>query len=107
MVERIGCRARHAINGRTGLELIAEEIPDLVLLDLMMPDMNGPRFLQELRKTHRTLPVVIVTGHSDSDLMTQAAQFGPLMLLSKPVERVQLEQVVRMAQGTSRKEMLP
>ena len=56
------------------------------LLDLLMPEMNGPQFLEELRKIHPDLPVVIVTGDPDGELMKAAALYAPVMLLAKPVE---------------------
>jgi len=99
MAEQFGCRTRQALSGTVGLELIAEEAPDLILLDLMMPDMNGPRFLQELRKTHRTLPVAIVTGHPDGALMKEAMLHGPLLLVPKPIDRELLERTVRAVVG--------
>jgi excisionase family DNA binding protein len=99
MVERLGCRTRQASNGAKGLELVAQDVPDLILLDLVMPDMSGPEFLEELRKTHPALPVVIVTGYPDSDLMKQATLYAPVMLLSKPVEAELLERTVRMVAG--------
>ena len=62
MLQRFGCRARYATRGQEGLDLVREEAPDLILLDLQMPGMNGPRFLEELRKTHSDMPVGIVNG---------------------------------------------
>ncbi len=99
MAERFGCRTRQAFSAEVALELIAEEAPDLVLLDLKLPDMNGPSFLVELRKKYRALPVAIVTGYPDGELVTQALKSGPLLVLPKPVEPDQLEQVVRMARS--------
>lgn len=98
-MERFDCRVRHANDGAAGLRAVREDTPDLVLLDLVMPGMNGPQFLEELRKTHPSLPVVIVTGFPDSDLVEEATQFAPLMLLAKPVEPALLERTVRMAVG--------
>ncbi len=98
-IEQLGCRALQATNGVNGLELVAQQAPDLILLDLQMPEMNGPQFLEELRKTHPDLPVVIVTGYPDSELMARATQFGPLMLLAKPIDQDQLESTVRIVMG--------
>ncbi len=64
-----------------------------------MPNMNGVQFLHELRKAHPTLPVIIVTGYPDSELMKQAAYCAPVMLLPKPVERELLERTVRTVVG--------
>jgi len=94
-VERFGCRARQATDGQTGLELVARETPDIILLELKMPHMNGPQFLAKLRDTHPYLPVVIVTGYPESDLMLEATKYAPVMLLSKPIEQEPLERTIR------------
>ena len=83
----------------TGLELVAKEVPDLILLDLVMPEMHGIQFLQLLREAHPELPVVIVTGYPDSELMKQASQYAPVMLLVKPVDAALLERTVRSVLG--------
>jgi excisionase family DNA binding protein len=96
---RFGFQTRTATRGADGLELIAHQTPDLVLLDLQMPDMNGPQFLEKLRATHPDLPVVIVTGYPDGDLMQKASRHAPLLLLAKPIEQEPLERTVRTAIG--------
>jgi excisionase family DNA binding protein len=97
IVEQFGYRVRQALSGSKGLELVAEDAPDLILLDLMMPGMTGPKFLQKLRVTHPDLLVVIVTAYEDSDLVHDAKQFAPLMVLSKPVNQELLERTMRVA----------
>jgi response regulator RpfG family c-di-GMP phosphodiesterase len=99
LLTRFGCRVRQATGGKEGLERVAQEAPDIILLDLAMPDMNGPQFLEELRKTHPVLPVVIVTGYPDSELMQQAMQYAPVMVLPKPMDQVLLERTIRVALG--------
>jgi len=74
LLTRFGCRVRQATAGKEGLELVAQEAPDLILLDLVMPEMNGIQFLELLRENNPDLPVVIVTGYPDSELMKEAAQ---------------------------------
>jgi CheY-like chemotaxis protein len=69
-VSGAGYKAEAAINGRDGLDWIAENpVPDLILLDLMMPNLDGFGFLSELRKRHAYdhLPVIIVTAKDLSD----------------------------------------
>ena len=95
VVGRFGCRARYATSGAEGLRLLHEELPELVLLDLQMPRMNGAQFLSKLRETQPTLPVVIVTAHPEGALMEQAMQHAPILLLPKPVEPELLRRTMR------------
>lgn len=100
-LEAQGFRVCLAAHGREGLDCLDSERIDLVLLDLQMPVMNGPDFLQALRTTNEDLPVVILTGYPDSDLMTQALRFGPLILLAKPFQDKPLMQAVRAGLGVA------
>jgi len=86
-----------ALTGEEGLAWVFRQRIDLILLDLKMDGMNGPQFLCELRKTHPDLPVIIVTGYPDGNLMLEATQYGPLMLLPKPVKREQVLSSLRVA----------
>ena len=63
-LEKDGWKVSEAENGRTGLERLAGTIPDVIVLDLMMPEIDGFEFLDELRKRPelRNIPVVVVTA---------------------------------------------
>jgi signal transduction histidine kinase/DNA-binding response OmpR family regulator len=63
-LERAGWAVLEADNGRVGLERLAEAMPGLILLDLMMPEMDGFEFVAELRRheTWRSIPVVVITA---------------------------------------------
>lgn len=97
-----GYTCRVASNGAEALTLVSQETPALILLDLSMEPMNGPKFLRELRKTHPDIPVAVITGYPDGELMMEAAQFGPVMLLRKPVAEDELLRSVRIVLGGSR-----
>jgi len=64
MLEREGCHVMEAENGRAGLAAVSEQAPALILLDLMMPDVDGFEFVTELRKRDewRSIPVVVITA---------------------------------------------
>jgi signal transduction histidine kinase/DNA-binding response OmpR family regulator len=64
ILEKEGWKVTQAENGRVGLECLAAAEPALILLDLMMPEMDGFGFLRELRRTEagRAIPVVVVTA---------------------------------------------
>jgi CheY-like chemotaxis protein len=63
-LESAGWDVREATNGREGLDRVGENMPDLVLLDLMMPVMHGFEFMERLRAEPSTanLPVVVLTA---------------------------------------------
>jgi DNA-binding response OmpR family regulator len=63
-LEREGWAVQEATNGRVGLEHVAASPPDLVLLDLLMPELDGFGFVERLRAepTWRTIPVLVVTA---------------------------------------------
>jgi CheY-like chemotaxis protein len=64
LLEPQGWRVTEAENGRAGLAQVAQEAPALVLVDLMMPEVDGFTFIEELRRDerHRSLPIVVVTS---------------------------------------------
>jgi CheY-like chemotaxis protein len=68
-LERDGWAVSEADNGRRGLQNVARQVPDLILLDLMMPEMDGFEFVAELRKSEsgRRIPVVVVTAKELSE----------------------------------------
>jgi PAS domain S-box-containing protein len=68
-LERAGWNVTEAENGRVALDRLAERVPQLVLLDLMMPEMDGFEFLEALRRRPelRTLPVIVVTAKDLTD----------------------------------------
>jgi two-component system response regulator VicR len=63
-----GLDVKGANGGRKGLEIVKQELPDLVLLDLMMPDMDGWEVYQQLRANDTTanIPVIIITAKSQT-----------------------------------------
>ena len=67
-----------------GLELVKKENHDLVFLDLKMPIMDGTELFRQIRESKPDLPVTIITGYPDSDLMMRALAYGPLGVISKP-----------------------
>jgi CheY-like chemotaxis protein len=61
-------------NGREALSLVLTQLPDVVLLDLLMPEMDGPSFLEVVRSYLRiqSLPVVVLTGLAESPMIDRA-----------------------------------
>lgn len=87
-----GFEAAEAEDGNIALEKIKKEIPDLISLDLVMPNKSGAKLHRELSK-HKEwyrIPVLIVTGHARDDLgkadLKELTMSGPGIYLEKPVK---------------------
>ena len=65
VLEKEGCRVCEAVNGRAGLKCMEAERPDVILLDLMMPEMDGFEFADQVRRhpEWRNVPIIVVTAH--------------------------------------------
>ena len=73
-LRNLGHTVTCAPNGREALALVLGELPDVILLDLLMPEMDGPSFLEVVRSYLRiqSLPVVVLTGVGDSPMIERA-----------------------------------
>jgi len=73
-LEAAGHRVDRVSNGKEALAKVLDELPDVVLLDLMMPEMDGPSFLEVVRSYLRiqSLPVVVLTGLAESPMVDRA-----------------------------------
>lgn len=81
-----GWRVREAVNGRAGLELLQEETPDLILLDLIMPELDGFQFVESLKTVPQAngVPVVVITGADLSEDDRRRLNGGVQQIIQKP-----------------------
>ena len=88
LLKRNGYTVFTALNGRQGLDSVRNIIPDLVILDLKMPDLGGFEFLELLKKQGdlTDIPVVILSAISDSDSIKKSLELGAADYLSKPLD---------------------
>jgi DNA-binding response OmpR family regulator len=73
-------------SGEQTLETISREVPDLLLLDLKMPDLDGLEVLAKLRENNKELKVIILTGHGSFSSGNQGMALGAFDYIMKPVE---------------------
>src|SRR5256885_7482396 len=73
-----------AATGQEGLALAEREAPDLVLLDVKMPGMDGIEVLERLRNMNDALPVVVVSGHGTIQTAVEATKKGAFDFIEKP-----------------------
>jgi two-component system KDP operon response regulator KdpE len=84
----IGIDIIHAQNGEDGVRLASERTPDLIVLDLGLPDMDGARVLGCLKSAPRTvsIPVIIYSGRTDHDDKIEFFRFGADDYVEKPID---------------------
>ncbi|MCF8045186.1 MAG: sigma-54 dependent transcriptional regulator [Desulfarculaceae bacterium] len=80
-----GFEVIHAYNGYEALKKVESESPDIVLLDIWMPGLDGLETLKEIKKSNPTLPVVIITGHGSIEAAVNATKSGAFDFLEKPL----------------------
>jgi DNA-binding NarL/FixJ family response regulator len=76
-------RILEAANGQEALDCLQRELPDLVLLDLMLPDIRGPELLRQMLSSVQTVRVVVLSMYADPWLVARAMEFGAIGYLSK------------------------
>ena len=79
-----------AQNGEEGLEIFRTSLPDIVLLDIMMPEMNGLEFLKLARQIKPEVKVLIISGHSEFTYAVEAMKYGASGYELKPLKMQQL-----------------
>lgn len=86
-----------ATNGYDALEIIAEEIPDLILLDVMMPGINGYEVCQKLKldDTTKDIPIIFLTAVKDISDKTKAFELGAVDYITKPFDVMELKARVK------------
>jgi PAS domain S-box-containing protein len=97
VLEGQGYQVLEADNGRTGLELLEKTKPDLILLDLKMPVMDGLEFLERVRRIDPEQMTVVITGLGTVESAVEAMRHGAYDLLTKPFTPEQLRLTVRRA----------
>lgn len=73
-LDKEGYQTVLAYNGEEGLRMVAESKPDLILLDVLMPKMNGLTMLEKLRETDEKTPVIILTNFDDDKKVAEAVK---------------------------------
>ena len=80
-----GFEVSTAVNGYEALKVIDSESPDLVLLDIWMPGIDGIETLQEIKKSNPHIQVIIITGHGTIETAVRATKLGAFDLIEKPL----------------------
>ena len=92
-----GYRVLQAEDGLLGLEVLKEEIPDVIVTDINMPNMDGFGFIDAVRAQSQFagIPILVLTTESDRALKERARNAGATGWITKPFEQTRLVDVVR------------
>ena len=103
LLRKMHCSVMTADSGEQALHLLESEIVDLVLLDLVMPDIDGREVLARIKQSEqlRAIPVIMISGRQDMDQIVDCIQVGADDYLLKPVNSVLLN--ARIKSGLERK----
>ena len=90
-LEFYGLEVRTARDGRDGVERVEQERPDLVLLDVWMPGMDGLEALAVIRANYPQLPVLMVSASAEQEVVEECLKQGATDYLIKPFEPAELQ----------------
>lgn len=99
VLKQAGHEVSEGENGRQCLDLVAGENPDLLFLDLLMPEMGGLEVLAALQEKGAQLPIVILTADIQESTHTQCRELGVDLIIQKPPRSSDILQAVEKALG--------
>src|SRR6202140_3098690 len=97
LLEAQGYSCTQARNGKVALQFLSQRSPDLVLSDMVMPEMDGMKLLEWIRSHDKNIPVIMVTAMNDLSTALEAIRRGAYDYILKPFEKDQLYLSVRRA----------
>jgi CheY-like chemotaxis protein len=91
-IERAGYQMVSARTGREALDIATRQLPQVIVMDIMMPDMDGLEALRELKKNDATkaIPVIVITANGHHIARKESESCGAAVFLTKPFSPVQL-----------------
>lgn len=97
ILEGVGYKTTFAMNGQQAIERLATVTPDLILLDWMMPEINGLEVCERLQANpqHQQIPIIFLTARQDRESCVQALETGAVDYITKPFHRLELLARVR------------
>ncbi|MEQ2468281.1 response regulator [Niallia hominis] len=93
--QKEGYKTFQAANGIQALEIVTREFPDLVLLDMKIPGMDGIEILKRMKKLNQDIRVIIMTAYGELDMIQEAKDLGALTHFAKPFDIDDLRDAVK------------
>ncbi|CAG7652915.1 response regulator [Paenibacillus allorhizosphaerae] len=89
-----GYETYQASNGKLALEIVRNASPDLVLLDMKIPGMDGLDILKHIKSIDSSIKVIMMTAYGELDMIKEATDLGAIMHFTKPFDIDELRQAV-------------
>ena len=93
-LEKNGCHITTTVSSLEALEIVSRQHFDLIFLDLAMPELDGSELFRRIRNIDKQVPIAIITGYPDSELLKKAKEHGPFMIMIKPFTDNEILQAV-------------
>ena len=91
------CQVRSAKTGRSVIELAESFRPDIALMDIQMPGINGIEAMKEIRKTNKDIIFIVITAYDKFDYAREAVGLGVMEYVNKPIDRVKITRLLEQA----------
>lgn len=95
LLEQDGYLIYQAANGPSALQVVQEHHPDLIILDMKIPGMDGLEILRQIREMDREVKVIMMTAYGELDLLREADQLGVVAHFTKPFDIEALRGAIR------------
>ena len=86
-----------AVDGEEAYNLYKEKKPDIIITDIQMPKMNGLELIKKIREIDTTIPIVVLSAHTEKEKLLQAIKFNLIDYVVKPISRSCLRLAVESA----------
>lgn len=94
LAKKCDCEVTIAKSGTVALDLIASWHPDVIMTDIVMPDMDGLQLLEKVYEIDRTVSVVVMTGYGTIEMAVAALKNGAYDFLEKPFDNAKISQII-------------
>ncbi|MDT3429000.1 two-component system response regulator (stage 0 sporulation protein F) [Paenibacillus forsythiae] len=91
-----GYTTLQAANGKAALDIVRSDCPDLVLLDMKIPGMDGLEILKHIKEINSAVKVIMMTAYGELDMIKEATKLGALMHFTKPFDIDEMRVAVNM-----------
>ena len=95
VLQKEGYDTYQAANGLQALEIVQENVPDLILLDMKIPGMDGIEILKRVKALYPDMKVIIMTAYGELDMIQESMDLGAITHFAKPFDIVDIREAVK------------